>query len=41
MEITAEVADGPLSGIAQQVHNGVPIRMALVARALTAKGARA
>ncbi|HKR28707.1 MAG TPA: aspartate carbamoyltransferase catalytic subunit, partial [Acidobacteriaceae bacterium] len=42
MEITAEVADGPLSGIAQQVHNGVPIRMALVARALSAaKGARA
>lgn len=43
MEITAEVADGPLSGIAQQVHNGVPIRMALVARALGAerKGARA
>lgn len=43
MEITAEVADGPLSGIAQQVHNGVPIRMALVARALAAaqKGARA
>lgn len=34
MEITAEVADGPQSGIAQQVHNGVPIRMALVARAL-------
>jgi aspartate carbamoyltransferase catalytic subunit len=34
MEITSEVADGPLSGIAAQVHNGVPIRMALVARAL-------
>jgi aspartate carbamoyltransferase catalytic subunit len=34
MEITAEVADGPQSAIAQQVHNGVPIRMALVARAL-------
>src|SRR5579872_7223751 len=43
MEITAEVADGPFSGIAQQVHNGVPIRMALVARALSAarKGALA
>ena len=34
MEITAEVADGPQSAIAQQVHNGVPIRMALLARAL-------
>ena len=43
MEITAEVADGPMSGIAQQVHNGVPIRMSLVARALGAgqKGDRA
>jgi len=35
MEITSEVADGPQSAIAQQVHNGVPIRMALVLRALT------
>ena len=35
MEITAEVADGPQSAIAQQVHNGVPIRMALLARALS------
>ncbi len=34
MEITAEVADGPQSAIAQQVHNGVAIRMALLARAL-------
>jgi aspartate carbamoyltransferase catalytic subunit len=34
MEITAEVADGPQSGIAQQVHNGVAIRMALLVRAL-------
>ena len=34
MEITAEVADGPQSAIAQQVHNGVPIRMALLVRAL-------
>ena len=34
MEITAEVADGPQSAIAQQVHNGVPIRMALLERAL-------
>jgi aspartate carbamoyltransferase catalytic subunit len=34
MEITAEVADGMQSAIAEQVHHGVPIRMALVARAL-------
>lgn len=34
MEITSEVADGPQSAIARQVHHGVPIRMALVARAL-------
>ncbi|MGB9031119.1 MAG: aspartate carbamoyltransferase catalytic subunit [Acidobacteriaceae bacterium] len=34
MEITGEVADGPQSAIAQQVHNGVPIRMALLERAL-------
>ncbi|MGB6870880.1 MAG: aspartate carbamoyltransferase catalytic subunit [Acidobacteriaceae bacterium] len=34
MEITGEVADGPHSFIARQVHNGVPVRMALVARAL-------
>ena len=34
MEITAEVADGPQSAIAPQVHNGVPIRMALLERAL-------
>jgi len=34
MEITSEVADGPQSAIARQVANGVPIRMALVARAL-------
>lgn len=35
MEITSEVADGPQSAIARQVSNGVPIRMALVARALS------
>lgn len=35
MEITSEVADGPQSAIARQVANGVPIRMALVARALS------
>lgn len=42
MEITSEVADGPQSAIARQVHNGVPIRMALVARALSGdrKGGR-
>jgi aspartate carbamoyltransferase catalytic subunit len=34
MEITSEVADGLHSAIAEQVHHGVPIRMALVARAL-------
>jgi aspartate carbamoyltransferase catalytic subunit len=34
MEITSEVADGPQSAIAEQVHHGVPVRMALVARAL-------
>ncbi|MGB6131465.1 MAG: aspartate carbamoyltransferase catalytic subunit [Acidobacteriaceae bacterium] len=41
MEIVSEVADGPMSAIAQQVANGVPVRMALVARALaTLKGGR-
>ena len=42
MEITAEVADSQQSGIAQQVHNGVAIRMALLVRALgeQKKGAR-
>ena len=35
MEITSEVADGPTSAIAAQVGNGVPIRMALVERALS------
>ena len=34
LEITSEVADGPQSFIAEQVGNGVPIRMALVYRAL-------
>ncbi|HET8636118.1 MAG TPA: aspartate carbamoyltransferase catalytic subunit [Acidobacteriaceae bacterium] len=37
MEITGEVADGPQSAIEEQVANGVPIRMALVARALGGK----
>jgi aspartate carbamoyltransferase catalytic subunit len=34
LEITSEVADGPQSAIADQVRNGVAIRMALVMRAL-------
>jgi aspartate carbamoyltransferase catalytic subunit len=33
LEITSEVADGPQSVIAEQVRNGVPIRMALILRA--------
>jgi aspartate carbamoyltransferase catalytic subunit len=39
MEIDSEVADGPQSAIARQVSNGVPIRMALVARALSERKA--
>lgn len=35
LEITSEVADGPQSAIAEQVRNGVAIRMALIMRALT------
>jgi aspartate carbamoyltransferase catalytic subunit len=38
LEITAGVADGPQSGILEQVKNGVAIRMAVVERALTATG---
>jgi len=34
LEITSEVADGPQSVIAEQVRNSVPIRMALIQRAL-------
>jgi len=34
LEITSDVADGPQSVIAEQVHNGVAIRMALIHRAL-------
>ncbi len=34
MEITSEVADGAQSAIEEQVHHGVAIRMALLARAL-------
>jgi aspartate carbamoyltransferase catalytic subunit len=34
LEITSEVADGPQSVIAEQVRHGVPVRMALIQRAL-------
>ena len=39
LEITSEVADGSQSAIEEQVHNGVAIRMALIARALSSKPA--
>ena len=35
LEITSEVADGPQSAIADQVRNGVAVRMALIMRALS------
>jgi len=34
LELTAEVADGPQSKIIDEVRNGVPMRMAILARAL-------
>ena len=34
IELTAEIADGPQSVIIDEVHNGVPTRMAILARAL-------
>jgi len=34
LELTAEVADGPQSVIVDEVHNGVPTRMAILVRAL-------
>ena len=34
LELTAEVADGPQSVIIEEIHNGVPMRMAILARAL-------
>lgn len=34
LELTAEVADGPQSVIIEEVHNGVPTRMAILARAM-------
>lgn len=39
LEITSEVADGPQSAVEEQVHNGVAVRMALVARALSGQRA--
>ena len=38
LEMTDEVADGPRSLIQEQMRHGVPVRMALVARALNAGG---
>lgn len=37
MEITSEVADGPQSAIAEQVHNGLAVRRALLFQALSTK----
>jgi aspartate carbamoyltransferase catalytic subunit len=34
LELTSDVADGPQSVITQQVHNGVPVRMAVLAHCL-------
>jgi aspartate carbamoyltransferase catalytic subunit len=34
VEITADIADSPRAVILQQVHNGVPVRMGVLARAL-------
>lgn len=34
LELTSEVVDGPQSVIVDEVHNGVPMRMAILARAL-------
>jgi aspartate carbamoyltransferase catalytic subunit len=34
LELTWEVADGPQSAIVEEVHNGVPTRMAILAKAL-------
>lgn len=35
LELTWEVADSPQSVIVEEVHNGVPVRMAVLARALS------
>jgi aspartate carbamoyltransferase catalytic subunit len=40
LEITSDVADGPQSAIAEQVRNGVAIRMALIHRALVAESGK-
>ncbi len=41
LELTSEVADCPQSAIVEEVQNGVPVRMAILARALgKLKGAR-
>ncbi|HUZ05435.1 MAG TPA: aspartate carbamoyltransferase catalytic subunit [Acidobacteriaceae bacterium] len=40
LEMTSEVADGPQSVVAEQVHHGLPIRMALLARALETTNAK-
>ncbi|HTC93468.1 MAG TPA: aspartate carbamoyltransferase catalytic subunit [Terriglobales bacterium] len=37
MELTSDVADGPQSVILEQVANGIPMRMAILAQALTGK----
>jgi aspartate carbamoyltransferase catalytic subunit len=34
LELTSEVMDGPQSVVIEEVHNGVPVRMAVLARAL-------
>jgi aspartate carbamoyltransferase catalytic subunit len=34
LELTSEVADCPQSAIEEEVHNGVPVRMAILAKAL-------
>ncbi len=34
LELTSEVADGPQSVVRDEVHNGVPVRMAILARAM-------
>ncbi|MBS0380458.1 MAG: aspartate carbamoyltransferase catalytic subunit [Proteobacteria bacterium] len=41
IEIASEVADGPQSVIRDQVRNGVAVRMAVLAEALTSRGGRA
>jgi aspartate carbamoyltransferase catalytic subunit len=34
LELTSEVADGPQARILEEVRNGVPTRMAILARAM-------